>query len=515
MLARPIAGGPRVVAIASGKGGVGKSLLAANLGIFLATLNKRVALIDLAIGNPSLHLFLGVRRPNRTLSETMDSRDVELEECFVETPIKNLWLVSGARDPAHAANPRSSQLTRLRSQVGKLEVDYVILDLSPGSAGSNLDFALLANTVILMLTPEPPATELAYRFARSLFIRKLRKASLGDAATFGPDELRGFEGGIPSPIDILRRVHGAGRVEEARVVEEAMLELRPALVLNDVRSKSDMDLGPAIGTAARRRLGLPVRYLGPLDHDDAVWVTLRRRRPLLIEHPESRISKCVERITRGLLGLELEPAPEAVSLEGDDFYALLGVEPTASDEEIRRANRRARDIYGRESLVVSGLYTPARLEELHARIDEAYQVIMDPRRRKAYDSQLFPEGPPDRLLNAIPEALPAESTVPEKRPPMPGIEEDTEFTGALMQQIRESQGIELRDIADKTKIGMAYLSAIEAEDWEKLPAPVYVRGFLVGYARTLRLDVERVLSTYLPRYREARAGAPAEADEPA
>jgi flagellar biosynthesis protein FlhG len=140
---------------------------------------------------------------------------------------------------------------------------------------------------------------------------------------------------------------------------------------------------------------------------------------------------------------------------------------------------------------------------------------MDPRRRKAYDNQLFPEGPPDRLLNAIPEALPAESTVPEKRPPMPGLDEGTEFTGALMQQIRESQGIELRDIADKTKIGMAYLTAIEAEDWEKLPAPVYVRGFLVGYARTLRLDVERVLSTYLPRYREARAAVPAEADEPA
>ena len=60
--------------------------------------------------------------------------------------------------------------------------------------------------------------------------------------------------------------------------------------------------------------------------------------------------------------------------------------------------------------------------------------------------------------------------------------------------------------------GCELLSAIEGELCEKLPAVVYVRGFLVEYARTLELDVERVVSTYLNRYREARSTTNHEAE---
>ena len=501
--------GARVIAVASGKGGVGKSLLAANLGIFLATLGKRVTVCDFAFGNPNLHIFVGVNQPRRTLADMMDAKGVSLDECLIETPIAHLSLLSGARDPAWAANPKSSQLTKLRSQIPQLEGDYTILDLGAGSAGTNLDLALLADTTIVMLTPEPPATELAYRFIRSLFIRKLRKASLGNAGGLEPDELREYEGGVPSAIDILRRVLRADRESDAEKIKAAMSRVKPALVLNEVRSKSDADLGPAMAAAARRRMALPVGYLGHLDHDDAVWVTLRRRRPLLIEHPESRISKCVERITRSLLASEAETKPYD-PLAGDSYYELLSVEPTASDEEIRRANRRARDVYGRESIVVSGLYTAGRLEELHARLEDAHSTLMDPRKRKEYDSKLFPEGLPLRHVATIPPKLEAEAIEPAERPDMPALAEDTQFTGALMQQIREARGIELREISEQTKIGMSYLTAIEGETFEKLPAVVYVRGFLVEYAKILHLDVERVLATYLPRYRDGRVTADAE-----
>ena len=62
---------PRVVAIGGGKGGVGKSLVAANVGIFLATLGKRVILVDGSFGAPNLHIFAGVPRPARSLSEAL------------------------------------------------------------------------------------------------------------------------------------------------------------------------------------------------------------------------------------------------------------------------------------------------------------------------------------------------------------------------------------------------------------------------------------------------------------
>ena len=73
--------------------------------------------------------------------------------------------------------------------------------------------------------------------------------------------------------------------------------------------------------------------------------------------------------------------------------------------------------------------------------------------------------------------------------------------------------MELREIAERSKIGMAYLQAIEGELFHKLPAPVYVRGFLAEYARALGLDLDRVKQTYLARYRAARP-SPDDEDEP-
>jgi flagellar biosynthesis protein FlhG len=74
----------------------------------------------------------------------------------------------------------------------------------------------------------------------------------------------------------------------------------------------------------------------------------------------------------------------------------------------------------------------------------------------------------------------------------------------LLRQVREARGIDLREIAERTKIGMAYLQALEDEHFEKLPAVVYVRGFLGEYAKILTLERSRVVDSYLGRYRAAR-----------
>jgi flagellar biosynthesis protein FlhG len=70
-----------------------------------------------------------------------------------------------------------------------------------------------------------------------------------------------------------------------------------------------------------------------------------------------------------------------------------------------------------------------------------------------------------------------------------------------LRRIREARAIEIGDIAQRTKIGAAHLRAIEEEHWEAMPALVYLRGFLTGYARFLKLDAEQVTRTYLDRHR--------------
>src|SRR5690606_20199549 len=213
-----------------------------------------------------------------------------------------------------------------------------------------------------------------------------------------------YEGGAASPLEIwLAAVEE--QVEDLDALRQAILGFSPHLVINSARSKSDMELGRAVASVVRRRLGTPLRYLGHLEYDEAVWASTRRRRPLLIEHPETRIAKCFERVARGLLAVRPIgsrsdsggfPAGmfDGDVLPSDSHYELLEVPPTASFEDIRRANRRIRDIYGAESIAISGLYDPVSLEAVHRRLDLAYTTLMDAAKRKEYDLELFPDGVP-------------------------------------------------------------------------------------------------------------------------
>jgi len=81
----------------------------------------------------------------------------------------------------------------------------------------------------------------------------------------------------------------------------------------------------------------------------------------------------------------------------------------------------------------------------------------------------------------------------------------TEFTGPLLRKVRESQGIDIADIAARTKIASAHLFAIEEETFDELPAVVYTRGFVQEFAKFLHLDPAQVTRTYMKRMRESLA----------
>jgi flagellar biosynthesis protein FlhG len=89
-------------------------------------------------------------------------------------------------------------------------------------------------------------------------------------------------------------------------------------------------------------------------------------------------------------------------------------------------------------------------------------------------------------------------------PPEPKVvlHPDTEYTGAILRQVREAQGVELLEITARTKIGMSYLKAIELEDFASLPALVYTRGFVGEIAKFLELDHQQVVKTYIKRFQK-------------
>jgi curved DNA-binding protein CbpA len=87
------------------------------------------------------------------------------------------------------------------------------------------------------------------------------------------------------------------------------------------------------------------------------------------------------------------------------------------------------------------------------------------------------------------------------------IANETEWRGALLRRIREMRRYSLDDLAQITKISKTYLLAIEEESFEKLPAPVFVRGFLLQIAKTLKIPTEPVAQAYMLRYQKRSGGA--------
>jgi flagellar biosynthesis protein FlhG len=265
---------------------------------------------------------------------------------------------------------------------------------------------------------------------------------------------------------------------------------------------------------AKRYLGAELDYLGHVEHDDAAWLSVLRRRPLLIDNTTSKSARNIERIARRLLALmvtrESERTAEPLPLRPPEpnLYDVLGVSRGATDEELRRAYKRQREIYQAGSLPLTSLLAVDALKAEQAQIEEAHETLLDTVRRKAYDVSVFP----DDAVEAPPRPAPVDATLEAERELMQRellreINAETEFTGRLLAKVRESRGTTIEEIARATKISMAHLRAIEADAFPDLPALVYTRGFVQELAKYLKLDAAQVVKTYVRRYRDWLATA--------
>ena len=164
-------------AIGGGKGGVGKSFVAGNLGILLAQRGFRVILADLDLGGANLHTWLGVNTPEQGVSEFVDRQVEQIHELLIPTSIPHLRLISGARDGIEIANLKHTQKMRFLMALKRLDTDFIVMDLGAGTAYNTIDFFLLAEKQLMVVIPEPTSIENAYRFLKNSFYRKIRHTS--------------------------------------------------------------------------------------------------------------------------------------------------------------------------------------------------------------------------------------------------------------------------------------------------------------------------------------------------
>jgi flagellar biosynthesis protein FlhG len=535
------------ISIIGAKGGVGKTLVATNLAIYLATLGKRVVVVDadetggnaqtlLGLGSSALHaldarpssapsygdgerhagranddavgLASGVSSGQDAAHEAPSPRDEVGFGTLVDTKIAGVQLLHTLLDEPLGAVARSTRRSALRRLVPSLVADYVIVDVGAGTDPQQLDLFLQGDVRLVVTVGEPTALESGYRMLRSAYARALqsRMQSPADRARFA--KVMGQWVTPPSPRELIATLHSEGDAM-AGDAEQVLQEFFAQLVVNQVRVRPDLDLGDAVRTVVRRKLGLRLQYAGSIDFDDAVWSSVRARRPLMVETPGSKASKCLEKIARRLLAGEhrlSSPTSTSVSTSVstsapvDSYHDLLEIHRGSTEEEIRKAFKQKKEIFASDSFVTHGLMHAGELEAVQRQLREAYDVLMDPLRRKAYELSVFPADQAEDDVDG------GQARARENLPPAPAVGPDTEFTGAMLRAVRESQGLELKEISKRTKIGVAYLQSLEEEDFQRLPESVYVRGFVTEFARCVDLDPSHVARTYMRRVKQVREG---------
>ena len=163
-------------------------------------------------------------------------------------------------------------------------------------------------------------------------------------------------------------------------------------------------------------------------------------------------------------------------------WEVLGLAPGASADEVRAAFAQRKSIYDPDALATYSLHDDAEREALLDRLDDAYRAII---------SQLGDVG-----LHASVAALP-----PVEPPAGPAPAADQE-PGAFLRHQRLARQVSTDQLAAETKIRASLLELLESESFCSLPAPVYVRGFVVQCARALKLEnPERLAEIYLAKMR--------------
>ena len=346
----------QILTLGSGKGGVGKSLIAANLSIALAQAGKNVVLVDLDLGGSNVHTILGFRSLAEGIGTYLSNTKLPFENIVLPTPYSGLRFIPGDAEIPGLANIKSFQKKKLMRKIFSLKADFVIIDLGAGTSYNILDFFLMSSAGLIVATPSLISILNAYLFLKNSVFRLMYSLFPKDSASYKHLEEMRREGSTLQKIYIPHILEWVKQMEPAihRDFQDRISRFRPRLILNMLEDPKDDEKSKKLRRSVQEYLGLTMEHLGVIYRDDLQSIALNARLPIIKYKPSSVLSQAIYRISDKLIQSEIEE---------EGFIDIADAEESFQTAALEAESDFQAKLYNLEELLHTGTLTTGDLVE--------------------------------------------------------------------------------------------------------------------------------------------------------
>jgi flagellar biosynthesis protein FlhG len=370
---------PIIIPVASGKGGVGKTVISVNLAFSLAELGKKTILIDLDFGGANIHTCLGYENAPDGIGNFINQKKSNLSDFVLMTSNKNLRFIPGDAEMLGIANITNSQKKKLINQIMALEADYIILDLGAGSTYNTIDFFMLSSFGIIVAMPEITSILNAYALLKATIFRLLQvnmKKYPEVTHVFDKHFEKGGEAAwkISEIMDKIFEIDPEIHAEAAALMDS----FYPKIIINMAYKPKDVSMGERLRKIAKNYLSIDMEYLGFLYRDKIVEQSVHERKPLAILAKSSQTYQTIIRMAYKIVSAKKLPYFLLDIENYDDSLEVLLEE--ATDDLITR-------IEGYEELADENMLTVNELISIVKNLE--YENLTLKRRTQDLENELI------------------------------------------------------------------------------------------------------------------------------
>jgi flagellar biosynthesis protein FlhG len=372
----------QIIPIASGKGGVGKSLVSANLAIALGQAGKRVIVADLDLGASNLHLVIGHHAPKAGIGPFLAGH-CKFEDTLTPTDYPNVVFIAGDAEIPGLTALKVCQKNDLIKKLQGLDADFLIVDLGAGTHLAILDLFLMSPQGIIVASPTVTATLNGYLFLKNVLFRLMYNTFKKNSRAYAYLEKLKTDAQSLQRLYIPKLIEVIGEIDEVSIelLKKRISQFAPRLILNLVDEPKDIEKALKIRRSCQEYLGIDLEYLGVVARDNLQDKALAARLPVLVYKPQSLIAQSIYRIAEKIVNSETRKFTGGAVNENNNYRQI----EEEAEEDFQNKMSYLEDLVGSGALTMGEISEAFKSQQYEITLLRKENLLLKSKILKAHE----------------------------------------------------------------------------------------------------------------------------------